>query len=93
VDVRTLVGDMAYCDGDVREAVEAQGVELVAKVPPTSNAGRYPKPTLRRARPSQLSAAATTSDARATTDHKRRPVLRLWSAPQPVRGVVRVRCV
>ena len=34
---------MAYSDGDVREAVEAQGTELVAKVPPTINSGRFPK--------------------------------------------------
>jgi hypothetical protein len=34
--VATLVGDMAYSDGDVREAVEAAAAQMVAKVPPTS---------------------------------------------------------
>jgi hypothetical protein len=43
VEVETLWGDMAYSDGDVREVVEEQGVELVAKVPPVTNAGRFPK--------------------------------------------------
>jgi len=43
VEVQTLLGDMAYSDGDVREAVEALGVELVAKVPPVTNSGRFPK--------------------------------------------------
>ena len=39
----TLVGDMAYSDGDIRAGAEARGVDLVAKVPPVTNAGRYPK--------------------------------------------------
>jgi hypothetical protein len=43
VRVDTLLGDMAYSDGDVREAVEAAGADLVAKVPPITNAGRFPK--------------------------------------------------
>ncbi len=34
---------MAYSDGDVRQAVEEQGAELVAKVPPVTNSGRFPK--------------------------------------------------
>ncbi len=41
--ISTLLGDMAYSDGDVREAVEEQGAELVAKVPPVTNGGRFPK--------------------------------------------------
>ena len=41
----TLVGDMAYSDGDIRAGAEARGVDLVAKVPPVTDAGRYPKPT------------------------------------------------
>jgi uncharacterized protein YbbK (DUF523 family) len=32
VEVGTLLGDMAYSDGDVREAVEEHRAELVAKV-------------------------------------------------------------
>jgi hypothetical protein len=43
VALATLVGDMAYSDGDIRVGVEARGVELVAKVPPLSNGGRYPQ--------------------------------------------------
>ena len=43
IEVATLLGDMAYSDRDVREAVEARGTELVAKVPPTINSGRFPK--------------------------------------------------
>ncbi len=41
--IATLLGDMAYSDGDVREAVEATGAEMVAKVPPVTNSGRFPK--------------------------------------------------
>lgn len=33
VEVETLLGDMAYSDGDVREAVESAGGELVAEGP------------------------------------------------------------
>jgi Transposase DDE domain/Transposase domain (DUF772) len=43
VSIDTLVGDMAYSDGDIRAGAEARGVELVAKVPPLTNRGRYPK--------------------------------------------------
>ena len=41
--IATVVGDMAYSDGDLRAGMEQRGVDLVAKVPPLSNAGRYPK--------------------------------------------------
>ncbi|MGH8901014.1 MAG: hypothetical protein ACRDYA_04860 [Egibacteraceae bacterium] len=47
VDWAGLLGEVAYSDGDVREAVEAEGVELIAKVLPTSNGGRYPRLTSR----------------------------------------------
>jgi hypothetical protein len=43
VTLATLVGDMAYSDGDIRVGAEERGVQLVAKVPPATNAGRYPK--------------------------------------------------
>ena len=43
IEVETLLADMAYSDGDVREAIEARGTELVAKVPPVTNSGRFPK--------------------------------------------------
>jgi len=85
VEVDTLLGDMAYSDGDVREAVEEQGAELVAKVPPVTNSGRFPKTAFHirldpdPARPGLFTgtvtcpAGNTTSDAHPTRDHKRRP--------------------
>jgi len=42
-DVEVLLADMAYSDPDLREATEETGTTLVAKVPPVSNAGRFPK--------------------------------------------------
>ena len=42
VEIEFLVSGMAYSDGDTRAGIEA-GVEMVAKVPPVTNAGRYPK--------------------------------------------------
>jgi len=52
---------MAYSDGDVREAVEAEGAELVAKVPLVTNGGRFPKTDFivrRKTLPQALLAAA-----------------------------------
>src|SRR5216683_262201 len=43
IEVEQLLGDMAYSDGDTRVAVEELGAELVAKVPPVSNRGLFPK--------------------------------------------------
>lgn len=43
VEVETLLADMAYSDGVVREAVEDHGVEMEAKVPPVTNVGRFPR--------------------------------------------------
>ena len=76
VEVDTLLGDMAYSDGDVREAVEQVGAELVAKVPPTTNRGRFPKTDFTvdtGAGSVTCPAGQTTTDARATKDHKQRP--------------------
>jgi len=42
-DVELLLADMAYSDPDLREAIEETGTSLVAKVPPITNAGRFPK--------------------------------------------------
>jgi hypothetical protein len=75
--VATLVGDMAYSDGDVREAVEAAGAEMVAKVPPATNAGRFPKTDfvldLDAEQPSATCPASTTTMTTAKTrDHKGR---------------------
>jgi hypothetical protein len=75
VEVETLLGDMAYSDGDVREAVEAEGAELVAKVPPVTNAGRFPKTDFTvdlGAGTVTCPAGETTSDARPVKDHKGR---------------------
>lgn len=75
VEVDTLLGDMAYSDGDVRQAVEEAGAELVAKVPPTTNQGRFPKTEFivdTRAGSVTCPAGHTTTDARPTKDHKRR---------------------
>lgn len=76
IDVGTLIGDMAYSDGDVREAVEQAGAEMIAKVPPTTNAGRFPKTDFNidfEAGTVTCPAGHTTRDAHPTTDHKRRP--------------------
>ncbi len=75
VEVDTLLGDMAYSDGDVREAVEEQGVEMVAKVPPVTNGGRFPKTDFAietSAGTVTCPAGQTASDARASKDHKGR---------------------
>jgi transposase len=75
--VATLVGDMAYSDGDVREAVEDAGVEMVAKVPPATNSGRFPKTDfvldIDADQPSAVCPAGTiTTTTAKTTDHKGR---------------------
>jgi len=84
VEVETLLGDMAYSDGDVREAVEAAGAELVAKVPPVTNSGRFPKTDFAidtEAGTVTCPAGNVTSDARRATDHKARAVIRFAFAP------------
>jgi hypothetical protein len=43
VEVDEVVGDMAYGDGDTREAVEAEGAKMIAKVPPIPNGGLFAK--------------------------------------------------
>ncbi len=76
IEVAPLLGDMAYSDGDVREAVEGQGTDLVAKVPPMTNAGRFPKTEFHidpEAGTVTCPAGQTTADARRAKDHKGRP--------------------
>jgi hypothetical protein len=76
IEVEALLADMAYSDGDVREAIEAQGTELVAKVPPTTNSGRFPKTDFTIdlvVGTVTCPAGQTTSDARRAKDHKGRP--------------------
>ena len=40
-----LLGDRAYSDGDVRQAVDEVGAEMLAKIAPITNGGLFPKPT------------------------------------------------
>lgn len=82
--IGTLLGDMAYSDGDVREAVEAAGAEMVAKVPPVTNGGRFPKTDFEinlEAGSVTCPAGVTTTDARPARDHKGRPATRFVFAP------------
>ncbi|HWI02469.1 MAG TPA: IS1182 family transposase [Acidimicrobiales bacterium] len=82
--IATLLGDMAYSDGDVRQAVEEQGAELVAKVPPVTNGSRFPKTDFEinlQAGSVTCPAGVTTTDARAARDHKGRPATRFVFAP------------
>ena len=84
IAITTLVGDMAYSDGDVREAVEERGAELVAKVPPVTNGGRFPKTDFDinlEAGSVTCPAGVTTTDARPARDHKGRPTTRFVFAP------------
>ena len=97
VDVGTLLGDMAYSDPELREATEEAGVDLVAKVPPVTNAGRFPKTDFAidtKAGTVTCPAGVTTTDAKAEKDHKGRPGRRFsfplrTCAACPARG----RCV
>ncbi len=69
---------MAYSDGDVREAVEEQGAELLAKVPPVTNAARFPKTDFdvnTQAGAVTCPAGVTTTTAKKAKDHKGRPGL------------------
>jgi hypothetical protein len=78
IEVETLLGDMAYSDGDTRVAVEEAGAELVAKVPPVSNRGLFPKTDFTidlEASTATCPAGCTTTDVRPSKDHKGRPSL------------------
>ncbi len=79
IAITTLLGDMAYSDGDVREAVEDHGAELVAKVPPVTNGGRFPKTDFNidlETGTVTCPALETTTDARPVKDHKGRAATR-----------------
>ena len=83
---------MAYSDGDVREAVEERGAELVAKVPPVTNGGRFPKTDFRIDLPGQ-------GDLPGREDHHRRPAGQRSQGPpgghvrlRPRRRVPPARC-
>jgi transposase len=78
IDVDTLLGDMAYSDGEVREAVEAAGADLVAKVPPVTNRGMFPKTDFDidlAAGRVTCPAGQSATDARPIKDHKGRPAV------------------
>lgn len=78
IEVETVLGDMAYSDGDTRVAVEELGGALVAKVPPVSNRGLFPKTDFiidLEAVTATCPAGVTTADARPAKDHKGRPSL------------------
>jgi len=85
VKVDTLLGDMAYSDGDVREAVEEAGATLVAKVPPVTNGGRFPKTDFTvdtGAGTVTCPAEQVSTDARPSTDHKGGPSTTFHFAPE-----------
>ncbi|MHB1853617.1 MAG: IS1182 family transposase [Acidimicrobiales bacterium] len=85
IKVETLLGDMAYSDGDVRVAIEEAGAKLVAKVPPVTNGGRFPKTDFTidlKAGQVACPAGNTTTDARPGTDHKGRPATTFQFAAQ-----------
>ena len=80
VEIEELLGDMAYGDGDTREAVERAGASIVAKVAPVHNRNGYPKTdfaidldTLSATCP----AGEVSTEVRNTRDHKHRPTLLL----------------
>src|SRR5207247_115034 len=81
VEIAELVGDMAYGDGDTRSAVEEAGARMVARVPPVSNAGLFPKTDFvidPQAPCATCPAGHTTTDAHAVRDHKGRSTQRLY---------------
>lgn len=77
--VATLIGDMAYSDGDVRQDVQDAGAELVAKVPEVHNGGRFTKTDFTidpDAATVTCPAGHTTDRCHACKDHKGRPARR-----------------
>jgi transposase len=97
IEVETLLGDMAYSDGDVRVAVEQHGVEVIAKVPPVSNSGRFPKTDFTvdlAARSVTCPAGHTTTTVKKTKDHKgRRAALYVFDKPLCAACPLRDSCV
>ena len=97
VDVETLLGDMAYSDGDVREAVEEAGAEMVAKVPPTTNGGRFPKTDFdvdTAAATVTCPAGQTTTQSKKAKDHKgRRGLLFVFPAATCAACPLRDQCL
>ncbi len=88
VDVAELVGDMAYGDGDTLAEVEAVGSRVLAKVPPTPNAGHFAKTEFTidpQVPAATCPAGVTTTDARPTLDRKGRPTSTWCSTRRCVR--------
>ncbi len=78
VKVETVLGDMAYSDGDVREQLERSGATVVAKVPPVTNLGRYPKTDFEidtQAGTVTCPTGQVTSRSKKAKDHKGHPGL------------------
>jgi len=97
VEVETLLGDMAYSDPELREATEEVGVDLVAKVPPVTNAGRFPKTDFSidtAAASVTCPAGVTTTEAKREKDHKGGPGLRfVFSISACAACALRAKCV
>jgi transposase len=97
VEVTTLLADMAYSDPEIRVAMEQRGIEVVAKVPPISNAGRIPKTDFyidTEAGEITCPAGEVTTDARPAKDHKGRSALRFVFAGEVCGSCpLRVDCV
>lgn len=69
---------MAYSDGDTREQLEQHGAKVVAKVPPVTNQGHYPKTDFdidTQAGQVTCPAGLTTTQHKKAKDHKGRPGL------------------
>ena len=96
LEVETLLGDMAYSDGDVREAGEDRGVKMEAKVPPVTNGDRFPKTDFvvdTKAGSVTCPAGNTTTDAHKIKDHKgRRAVAYRFDAEMCAACALREQC-
>ena len=90
-----LGGHGLFRRGRAREAVEQAGADLVAKVPPVTNAGRFPKTDfdidLTSGRVT-CPAGQTTGDARPSKDHKGRPATFHFAAGTCATCPLRDRC-
>jgi hypothetical protein len=97
VEVTTVLADMAYSDGDTRVAVEQAGAEIVAKVPPVRNGGRFPKTEFAidtEAGTVTCPAGVVATEGRPTRDHKGRPAtLFVFPAERCAACPMRDRCV
>lgn len=97
VEVATVLADMAYSGGDTRAAVEEAGAEIVAKVPPVRNGGRFPKTEFAidtEAGTVTCPAGVTAAEARPARDHKGRPAtLFVFPAETCAACPLRERCV